>query len=340
MLGPIVGRNSAQPASRYALTAALADRHTVDITGYPLGVDRAVYDGHLRSDKAPGQPVLAVPFYAAARAVGAEAATYKRVTGNLGLWFVTFGTSVLPFAVLLVLMYRSCRRSAREHALAAALAVGFGGMLLSYTVHLFGHVLGATLAFGAWYVLESDPGDRRRLAGAGALLGAAVCVEYHAAIVAVALTIYVLARARRRVGWLMLGAAPFAAALGWYQWRAFGAPWRLPFGYFAGTIEGTTGGGYKTPNSLLGVKIPGLHGFAVVLTGPHGLLQNAPLVILAIGAALSVAWSGTGAIRRNSLLALATSFPCSCSSPDGQASRRWRRRGRAISRPRSRSSRW
>src|SRR5205823_7670248 len=63
VVGPIVGADTAQPASRYDLTAALAEHGSVDLAPYRhrLGVDHALYRGHLRSDKAPGQPILGVP---------------------------------------------------------------------------------------------------------------------------------------------------------------------------------------------------------------------------------------------------------------------------------------
>jgi hypothetical protein len=142
--------------------------------------------------------------------------------------------------------------------------------------------------------------DRRRLFAAGALLGAATCVEYHAAVVAAVLTVHVCVNTGRRVGWLFAGASPFVVALGVYHWRAFGAPWRLPFGYFAGTINGTSEGGYT---------IPGFEGLTEVLAGPHGLLWNAPLVLLAAGAAIWLARSPEREIRTHALVGLAILVP-------------------------------
>src|SRR2546423_1166043 len=73
ILGPIVAPWHAQSASRMALTDSLAEHGTVEVRREPLGVDYSVRPGNRqRSDKAPGQPVLAVPFYLAARAAGAE----------------------------------------------------------------------------------------------------------------------------------------------------------------------------------------------------------------------------------------------------------------------------
>src|SRR4249919_2201726 len=82
-VGPIVGADTAQPASRYDLTAALAEHGSVDLGPYRhrLGVDHAEYRGRLRSDKAPGQPMLGAPVYLVGRAVGAESASRARERG-------------------------------------------------------------------------------------------------------------------------------------------------------------------------------------------------------------------------------------------------------------------
>src|SRR5205823_1339876 len=63
VVGPVVALDTAQPASRIALSAALVEHHSVDLGPYrsTLGVDRATYRDQLRSDKAPGQPLFAVP---------------------------------------------------------------------------------------------------------------------------------------------------------------------------------------------------------------------------------------------------------------------------------------
>src|SRR4051812_29596962 len=89
LLGPIVAGESAQPASRAALTGALAEHHRVDIGGYPIGVDYAIYHGK-RADKAPGQPIAAVPVYLVERAFGAESLSRLRPADNLTLWWLTF----------------------------------------------------------------------------------------------------------------------------------------------------------------------------------------------------------------------------------------------------------
>ena len=235
VLGPFVGPDTAQPASRYDLTASIAEHGSVDLGPYRhrLGVDHAVYKGHLRSDKAPGQPLLAVPVYLVGRAVGAASAAHARARGDLGLWWETLWSATVPFVVLVALMFLLAERFARRSvALAVALMLGLGTMMLPHALNLFGHDLAAVFGFGAFLAIEQSPLTARRATIAGFLAGLAVFTEYETAIVFAALAGYLLVRERRRLGWFALGAMAPLGVLAWYQWRAFGAPWRTPSAYY------------------------------------------------------------------------------------------------------------
>ena len=140
----------AQEASRYALTAALWDRRSPRLDGYLLFSDYSTRDGHAYSDKAPGQPLAAVPVYAAWRALGGHPATEVRRRGDVGVWLVTLWCAVLPAAVLAVLMHRAARWVDERVAVPVALALATGTMLLPFSTLLFGHVLAGALAFGAF----------------------------------------------------------------------------------------------------------------------------------------------------------------------------------------------
>ncbi|OWY60407.1 hypothetical protein B7486_69350, partial [cyanobacterium TDX16] len=89
VLGPFVAEFTAQAGARYGLAGAIVDDGTIRLDGHRrllAADDWAERDGHVYSDKAPGQIVLAVPLYAAARAVGSEPATDARFQGDLGAW--------------------------------------------------------------------------------------------------------------------------------------------------------------------------------------------------------------------------------------------------------------
>ena len=297
VIGPIVGPDSAQPASRYSLTAAFAEHGSVDLGPYrhSLGVDYSVYRGKLRSDKAPGQPLLAVPAYLVGRAFGAESAAHAREFGDLGLWWETLWTSVMPLIALIGLMFLFAERFAPRHAaLTVALVIGLCTMMLPHAVNLYAHDLSALLGFGAWVAIEDAPMSARRAWLGGTLAGMALATEYECGIVLAVLTVYVLFRQRHRIGWFALGAAGPGALLAWYQWRAFGAPWRTPAAFY---------------NIRSGYSVPGLHSLVSVLFGNRGVLLGAPIALIGLFGAVWLAVSGTGAARRHALVALGIAVP-------------------------------
>ena len=173
-------------------------------------------------------------------------------------------------------------------------------MMLPHAVNLYAHDLAALLGFGAWLTIAHSPTTTRRAVVAGLLAGMAVCTEYESGIVLLVLAGYMIVRERERVGWFVLGTVAPLGVLAWYQWVAFGAPWHTPSAYYAGTINGTTKGGYT---------IPGIHGIVSVLFGNRGLVVGAPIALVGIGAATYLAISGTGAARRHAIVALAIAVP-------------------------------
>jgi hypothetical protein len=163
---------------------------------------------------------------------------------------------------------------------------------------LYGHCLAAAFAFGGWLAVDraqERAQARRWLLLGGLLLAGAIAVEYHVAIVAVAVAWIAARRHGRAAGWLAVGAVPPMLATALYQWIAFGRPWRLPYAYYAGVINGTSEGGYKipSPSQVLGV-----------FTGTNGLLLLTPLTVVAIGAAVMCARRG-GETATHALVALA-----------------------------------
>jgi hypothetical protein len=299
--GPLVAPVTSQPGSRLALTAALAEHGTVDIRGYPLGIDRATYNGHLRSDKAPGQPVLAVPAYLAADAVGAQSAAHLRQVGNLTAWWVTFWTAFVPFVALVVLMYLVASRYSKPGpAIGAAVGLGVCTMMLPHAVNLYGATLAAFAAYAAWAILSRRSPSNGQLLVAGALAGASVAAEYETAIVFAVLAVVAARQVRGRVAWFVLGAAGPALAVAWYQTAAFGRPWRTAHEYYA------------TPairREIVGYARPGWRGIDATFFGSHGLLFTNVIVLVGLAAALMLIRSPNGDIRRHALVAVVIAVP-------------------------------
>jgi len=282
VLAPFVAPRTAQPASRYALTAALVDHRTVNLDRYRsvLEIDHAVFRGHLRSDKGPGQPVLATPFYAVARMFGAPPLNaHTPVRRDLMLWWLTLTTATIPFALLCVLAYRRAAAVSRRDALIATIAMMVGSIALPHAVNLYAHSLSALFGFASYAVVaEPRVMNIRNLVASGFFVGLAIATEYHLAIVGIVIAIAVLVRARRQIGYFVLGSALPLGGLAWYQARAFGVPWHTPFAYYAGTLGGTTRGGYSMPS---------LDGIAATLISNRGLMIVCPIVVIgAVCAAL------------------------------------------------------
>ncbi len=274
LVGLIVQPAWSQQASRYALTAAVAEHGTTRIDAYDqtLGVDYAVKDGHRYSDKAPGQPLAAIPFYAVYRAVGGQSAAEKHVDHNLGIWWLSFWFSAVPAAALAVAMARAARRVAPAWGTLVGLALGAGTLVLPLGSLLFGHVLAALLAFAAFRLLLDRP-EAGRVAAAGALAAGAVAVEYTAVLAVLVLTGLVLWKHRRRLGWYLLGASPLVVLVAAYQWIAFGSPVATSYQYSRFAFQRNGIGGLGPPDLRVAVDL---------LVGGRGLFVLSPICLVAL----------------------------------------------------------
>lgn len=282
VVAPIIHPLGEQQASRFAFTSAIWDQGTLSVGDYEqiLGRDRAVVDGATFSDKAPGQPLLVVPFYAFYRLLGGEAMT------QLGLWWLTLWSSAIPAAVLAVLMMRWVSHVEPRHAVSASLATIFGTLLVVYSSLLFGHLLAALAVFAMFLMVRSRHLGERGLFAAGAVGSAAVLIEFP-----VALAIAVLTAAaffiHRWKGWLVIaGGIPGALLLGLYNRLVFGDWFRFSYQWSAFS------GPKEDPGGVLDTFVtPSLDQVAAVLISERGLMVAAPLVVVAL-AGLILMWSG------------------------------------------------
>jgi hypothetical protein len=265
----------AQQASRMALTAALAEHGTVRIDRFEhaLGLDFAEKDGHLYSDKAPAQPVLAVAPYLAYKAVGGESAEVLRVQDNLGVWWISLWSAALPAAALVVVMSRLARPWSRRWSLPAALAMSFGSLLFPFGSLLFSHTASALLVAAGLLVWRRDPAERRDLLLTGALLGAALAVEYTAVAALAIVGLASLVRDRWAARWTALGAAlPLASVLG-YHWLAFGGPLEVPYRYHNLGLHNS---------AAAGLTFPTVDRLWTLVSSEKGLFLLTPIALLAV----------------------------------------------------------
>jgi hypothetical protein len=281
----------------FALVQSLADgRATIDEFRDETG-DVAWHDGHYYSAKAPGLAFATMPVYVVLDGVGATDAL-ARVPGatdsSVGtLWALGLVGCVLPAFVLLLLVRRVADTVEPGLGIAAALALGLGTLLLPFATVFFAHALSTALGFGAFAVvwLERRRGSIRlgALAGAGALAGLAVTVEYPLAVAGAVVGVlavasgHVLRRGLAYAAGVLAGIAPLLA----YQWWAFGNPLHLAY-RDAVAVGGVTGHDVIGANAdgFFGVSAPSLATATELLFGRIGLLTLAP--VLALGVAGTV----------------------------------------------------
>lgn len=278
---PFTHRMGEQQASRYALTAAIWDDHSfsVDNQAHLLGRDKAIVDGSYFSDKAPGQPILAVPAYAAYRLLGGAPAADMEASTRVGLWAVTFWSATIPAALLAVLMYRAALHFDRMRASAAALALTFGTLLFPYSTLLFSHVLAALYLFAAYQMSASGTPSTLRLVAAGALCGLAVFIEYPAALLAVLVFGFASYRHRAKALWVAVGGLPFLGMILGYNRTVFGGFFTFPYQW--------SGFGPAPDNAISIDQVfddPTFRQLLGVLFSERGLLVGTPVVAVALAA--------------------------------------------------------
>lgn len=283
--GPLVHPYMAQQASRYALTAAVVEQGTIRLDAYEqvLGVDRAVWEGHIYSDKAPGQPLLAVPFFIVGKALGVEDATVLRIEKNLGLWWVTLWSSAVVGGILAVLMLRRIAAVVPGYETRASLGLFFGSLLLPFSALLFGHVMAAALLYGSYLALE-EKSSHKAAVFAGLMAGGAVAVEYTAVLGLLILLSLLFWRHRSRWLTFCAGGIPAAIGLAGYNHWAFGAWYRLSY-----QVSAFSGVRSQPRDVLDHFSPPSLDKVVALLFHGRGLLIAAPLVLVAVVAAMSQA---------------------------------------------------
>lgn len=300
------------PVSRFSLTRAIVERHSLEITPYAGSTgDRAQVGERYYTDKAPVPSLLAVPayavFYAVARAVH-HLPAYKSVDApghpaaelhvspafRAGLYVCSLSTAGLASAFLGVALYEVLRRRVRERAaMAAAIATVLGTPIFPYATSFFGHTIAAAFLFGAFALVVLGPErlPARRLALAGACLALAAGSEYIVAVPAALLGGFFVLRASpgqriRAATWLALGALPPILAVAAYQQACFGAPWRT--GYSFVTLEVFARGHAQ---GMLGMTYPKPSAISGLLFGrSRGLFYVAPVTAVGVAAGAVRYW--------------------------------------------------
>jgi len=281
----------ANALSRYDLVVAAAEHGVLTIDANQTNTsDKGYFNGHYYSDKPFGIALISLPVYLGLRSL----------LGQMGLWplnqdytvyLLNFFAVALPTALLALLVYRTIGRLgfAGLPALLGALALGIGTIALPFATLYFGHATSAFWGFAAFYALFTAGRQNlaRRSLLAGALAGMAVDTEFPLIIVAACLGVYLLGTSRswRYALLYVLGGVPFAAALGIYNYLAFGDPLSVSYEHvylsdFAGMHTG-----------VFGLTMPNGWALLDLLFSGRGLLTNSPVLVLAPLGALLL-WHG------------------------------------------------
>jgi hypothetical protein len=261
---------TANPTSRLLTVWALVDDHTLSADRYSaLTWDQSIVRGHVYSDKAPLASYLAVPFYAAYRAViarGPQTPAHRQAANHIAIVVA----AAVPFAVFVLLVLARLLRAGLlpSHAVWAAMLVGLGTFAFAYGCAFFGHMLAGALLVAAWVLAL----ERNAPLAAGVCGGFAVLAEYPVAL-GVGAIAGVLWWERGRVGRFVVGCVPAAIALCAHNWAVTGAPWRLPYADVSSQWKAMQHGfGFAAPNWLAAWEL--------VFSQYRGVLFYAPVVAL------------------------------------------------------------
>ncbi len=275
--------------SHYDLTRALDDDQTT-IDRYQSNTgDKVFYKGHYYSARAPGLALFVLPFYNALNLVGAESWTDAHVAppnhpGDEMIYLIGLWGNVLPGLLLLVLVWRVAERYEPGYGVAAAVVLGLGTMVATFSQMLFSHVFTAFLSFAAFWLMlreREGPPSAMLLAVAGLAMGYAFSSEYPTFFAALVLGGFLLSRrdsltprgVLRRGGAYVAGGLLGIVPLLLYNHYAFRSWTHLAYSDVPRQQKG-----------FFGIGAPSLRVLSTLLLDSRGLLTVSPVLIMgAIG---------------------------------------------------------
>lgn len=276
--------------SRFALVRAILESRTLQIDAYQLHTgDRAIWNGHYYSDKAPGASLMVLPAVEAARIIASAVGVSP--VGFPGIAWTSYVATVASSGVFTLIaaltIYGLALRwgySAGAGVFAAS-AYGLAGPAWCYATLFLGHgVAAGCLMLAFWAALDLErPGSRWKLTAIllGLSVGWAVVTELQTAIpagVILAVAGWRLGRLRRADFWriaLPVGAAGAccAAVLLGYNLLAFGSPFHLGYSSEEHFVEMRSG--------FFGITAPEWWRIKELLFGSYrGLIPIWPLAVL------------------------------------------------------------
>jgi hypothetical protein len=279
--------------AHFALVQSLTDG-TPRIDGHlNQSGDIAYVDGHYYAAKAPGLAMFSVPAYVLADAFGAiplgpptSPPAGAHTLDEKTMWYANL-VVVAAYLCLLLLIRWAVDRSIGKGGTAVALMLGLGTLLLPYATTYFAHDLAATLGFSAFSlaIYTRPPRPLRVLVGAGVLAGLAIVVEFPAAMVAVAVALYVALESPhlRRLASFAAGALLGISPLFVFNTWAFGSPLRTSYSHAVKEL-GASGHDVVGANDVgfYGLTHPSIGALLDLLFSYRGLFVLTPITALAL----------------------------------------------------------
>jgi MFS family permease len=277
--------------SRFDLVRAITNEHTLNIDPFQNSTgDKAFFDGHYYSDKAPGLALAAVPVVAIMRpllrAAGGDPENYAGIA--LLSYLATVFTAGLLTALGGLALFDLCVSlgSSEGGALFATVTFALATPIWTLATIFIGHAFAASLlvialASALRVGVTGEQEDLRLGMAVGVCAGWATISEFPAAVpvlIALVTAFYARSLGRRRamriLGAMTIAALACAAVLMAYQYFCFGSPFHIAY-----SSESTYPG---MEQGVFGVSVPRTIRLRRILFGAYrGLLPLAPTLIVA-----------------------------------------------------------
>lgn len=215
--------------SRLLLTSALVDDQTIRIDKalqrFGDTQDKSFYEGHYYSEKAAGISILGVPVYFVLRLLGVQS------DPSLYLFWLRLICVTIPSICFVVFLSQFWQRmfNGRWNSLLAFVYM-FGTIAFTYSLQYISHHLTAIALFlsfcFAWSASQDEKSQFKLLILSSIFAGAALIMEYPAALQVGILFLYVLFRfqSAKKTMLFAAGLFPFVIFLLGYNYVIFGTP--------------------------------------------------------------------------------------------------------------------
>lgn len=271
-------------ASRLDLAYSLAIKKTVSIDAvHGNTIDKAFYEGHYYSDKAPGLSLAAWPVIKVLSVLAPGVAWHP--DNQSANWIIVFIVVGIPSIIALYFLYALCSKITGKPAVIPVLIYAAGSMALPYSTLFYSHQFCASLLIFMLYLyLTQLEGSKTPSLASGViygfLAGWGAISEYTIVIPAAIILVAAILNSKKpaqAVG-MLAGVILPGALLLWYNNACFGNPLHIGYMYEVNDWfreEMSKGaGGVTAPNPIVLLNL--------IFQPQRGLLWEHPFLLLAV----------------------------------------------------------